>query len=146
MRQIENKHTIRLHGPWSATPVVSTDQEPSKISVQQDWESVFGNSFAGTVRYKRKFNRPTGLLPNQSVKVVVTNVDFYAECFLNDQRLGDLTFGEPAAFEVGATLKDFNRLIIDVRLSEADKSNPARSERFAAAGGVIGSVYLEIAD
>ena len=86
------------------------------------------------------------MLPGQSVKVVVTNVDFYAECFLNEQRLGELTFGEPAAFEVGSTLKDFNHLIIDVRLSEADKSNPARAERLGKAGGVIGSVYLEIAD
>jgi len=85
-------------------------------------------------------------MPNQSVMVIVTQVDFYAVCFLNEQRLGDLTFGEPAAFEVGTVLKDFNHLIIDVRLNEADKSDAVRTDRFGMAGGLIGSVYLEIAD
>ena len=113
--------------------------------MESDWESELGRDFLGVVRYERKFNRPTGLVPNQQVAVVVTDVDFHAECRLNDQPIGSLTYGDGgASFQVGSLLKDYNLLIIDVRLSKEDQQHPSRADRHELSGGLIGTVYLEI--
>jgi len=105
-----------------------------------------GADFLGVVRYERKFNRPTGLVPNQQVDIVVTDVDFFAECRINDQLLGSLAFGDNgASFPIASLLKDFNHLSIDVRLSKEDQQHSSRVDRRGLPGGLIGSVYLEIA-
>lgn len=137
-----------MRGPWQATVVSSETgaaNKSFKTAVESDWGSELGTGFFGVVRYERKFNRPTGLVPNQQVSIVVTEVDFFAECRLNDQDLGSFTFGDSgSSFQVAGLLKDFNHLIIDVRLSKEDQQHPSRADRRELPGGLIGTVYLEI--
>ena len=145
----QKKHKIRLHGPWQATVVageIDSEKRSFDATVESDWESILGKDFCGLVRYQRKFNCPTGLTPNQQVAIVVTEVDFFGECRLNERELGSLTFGNAGSFEVGGLLESFNNLIIDVRLTAEDQRDRARESRFGLAGGLIGSVYLEIED
>ena len=96
--------------------------------------------------YVRKFNCPTGLTNESTVCLVVEEVDFAATCWLNDYSLGKAAFGTgPASFDITKLLVRHNNLRINVRLSKEDACCPLRAQRAGKAGGLIGSVYLEIA-
>jgi len=143
-------HTIRLHGPWVAKVLAVFGEQAKvgqerRVKIPDHWGDWLGVDFRGQVEYRRSFNRPTGLEPNQLVWLVVEQVDFHAEIFLNDQRLGHLTFGElpqgqPFRIEIGGLLELSNILRLEIQV--APESN--RVDRVGLAGGLIGSVRIEI--
>jgi len=144
-------HTIRLHGPWIAKVLfVDPCSDPQNLpdldqdhrcKIPSDWSDWLGPSFRGRVAYRRSFNRPTQLDPDQKVWLVVEEVDFRAEIFLNDQRLGQTTLGEdPFRAEIHNQLAVANLIRIEI-----EKPNRASCDsRAELAGGLIGSVRLEI--
>ena len=101
-----------------------------------------GSSFRGRVEYRRRFGLPTHLDPNQAVWLVFESVDFEASITLNEIELGTLRLGDsPFRAEIRQRLLHSNYLNVIVELpSEVD-----RGERNSMAGGLIGSVRLEIA-
>lgn len=134
-------HTIRLRGPWELTPLVSeTPQreqipggEPLGFAVRPvtqhlpaAWEAVCPG-FRGTVRYARRFGKPTNLEAHERVWLVVTDVAGSAAIFLNGEKL-------PAPlFDVTDRLRERNLLQIDVTQNDLEQL-----------AGLVGEVRLEI--
>lgn len=141
-------HTIRLHGPWAAKVLDSQDRCDAaaveiRHSVPSDWKDWLGVSFRGRVEYRRRFGLPTQLEPDQDVWLVFEAVDFEASFALNEIELGTMRLGaDPFRVEISSQLQQSNHLkvVIDLPL-EVD-----RGERNSVAGGLIGSVRLEIAE
>jgi len=143
-------HTIRLHGPWTAKVLADFgDQgkvgQESRVKIPCDWSQWLGVDFCGRVEYRRSFNQPTGLEPNQPVWLAIEQVDFCADVFLNEQPLGHLRLGEfpdGQAFRIegGEYLKLANVLRVEIEV----RSDSDRAHRAGLAGGLIGSVRIEI--
>ncbi|MFK7766290.1 MAG: sugar-binding domain-containing protein [Mariniblastus sp.] len=141
-------HTIRLHGPWNAKVLSNLNQATTddfnlekRVKIPSSWHDWLGPSFAGQVSYERTFNRPTRLDADQKVWLVVEAVDHLATIFLNGEELGAMKFGGlPLRVDVLAMLQPANRLRIEISSdpSGSSKENPS------SAGGLIGSVRLEI--
>ncbi len=141
-------HTIRLHGPWTAR-VLSCQNggdpaaSESRHHIPSDWDDWLGVSFRGRVEYRRRFGLPTQLEPDQDIWLVFEAVDFEASFALNEIELGTMRLGDdPFRVEISSQLQQSNHLkvVIDLPL-EVD-----RGERNSVAGGLIGSVRLEIAE
>jgi hypothetical protein len=166
-------HLIRLRGPWEYEPLVrfvpvadgrwqAADQNlpsPGTITLPADWGSVLGSDYQGTVRFSRRFNRPTGLGTASQVWLVIEDIDWQASIALNGRRLGDvacsftneLINGQslrccPARFDITTELLPQNVLAITVTspaLNEGIYPRP-RPGREGQPGGLIGLVRLEI--
>ena len=146
-----NFHTIRLHGPWNAkvrdffspSATASPEAIPAECrqTIPSDWSQWLGDSFRGVVDYRRNFNRPTRLSENQKVWLVVEEADFLANVTLNDKPIGSRRLGDlPLRVEVGSLLESSNQLLVSIELPfDVD-----RDARTTLAGGLIGSVRLEI--
>jgi hypothetical protein len=80
--------------------------------------------------------------PDQAVWLVFEAVDFEASISLNEIELGTMQLGDdPFRVEIGNRMQKSNHLKVVIDLpAEAD-----RGERNSMAGGLIGSVRLEIA-
>jgi hypothetical protein len=168
-------HVIRLRGPWEYEPLVrfvpvadgrlqSADDSlpaPGITTLPDNWGTVLGSDFQGTVRFTRRFNCPTGLGAGSRVWLVVDDVDWHATIVLNGQLLGAavcsfaahsvseqsfLTCG--ARFDITTDLLPQNVLAITVASPILNSiGNPqARPGRAGQPGGLIGLVRLEIED
>ena len=142
-------HSIRLHGPWDAKVLDDFGQQGKvgqerRVKIPSDWGDWLGVNFCGQVEYLRNFNRPTGLESDQAVWLVVEQVDSRGDVFLNDQPIGSLSFNEfpdqPFRVEIGESLQLSNVLRIEIQVT-ADSD---RAQRVGQAGGLIGSVRIEI--
>jgi hypothetical protein len=123
---------------------------PGRIHLPADWTGTLGKGFRGRVRYRRRFNRPTGLEPRNRVWLVIDGVDACGQHSLNGQPLGSIDgYALPAESDVTELLTASNVLEIDVELNEScvgESRLPAilRPGRELLAGGPIGEVRLEI--
>ncbi len=115
----------------------------SRQAIPSDWGNWLGAAFRGRVEYRRRFGLPTQLEPDQEVWLVLEAIDFEASCSLNEIELGTMRLGDdPFRVEIGKQLQLSNHLKIVIDLPwEVD-----RGERNSMAGGLIGSVRLEIAE
>ena len=111
------------------------------MKIPSDWGDWLGDSFRGRVAYVRNFGLPTGLADDQKIWLVVEEVDYRGNVFLNDRPLGWLQLGDPPMrIEVHSELRKSNQLRIEVELPvQSDRGG--RNER---AGGLTGSIRLEI--
>ena len=111
-----NTHRIRLRRPWG--------REPSGEGV----------------RWRRPFNRPTGLGPQSRVWIVVEGISSEGDVLLNGRRLGRITAsgGQAWRVEVSGLLALHNELVLEVAAAETDAKGPADSPP--------GEVALEIAE
>lgn len=112
-----------------------------KIKIPSDWGDWLGDSFRGRVAFVRNFGLPTGLAENQKVWLVVEEVDFRGNVFLNRRPLGPIQLGEPPMrIEIHSQLGKSNELRIEIEVPvQAD-----RGHRDGLAGGLTGGVRLEI--
>ena len=145
-------HTIRLHGPWVAKVLASfndesdtVDSQERRVKIPSDWGDWLGSEFLGRVEYRRNFNRPTGLEPGQNIWLVIEQIDSHGDVYLNDQLLGSLTIqgdsaGKPFRIEVAQRLQLSNVLKVEIEVN----ANSDRGKRTGQAGGLIGSVRIEI--
>ncbi len=132
-------HTIRLRGPWELTPLATTQQqemlpgdEPQGFaseSVTQQmpaaWDAVLPD-YCGTVRYTRRFGKPTNLEVHERVRLVLDQIAGSAVVLLNGKKV-------PDTFFITELLGERNLLQIDV--TQLDPNQPA---------GLVGEVRLEI--
>jgi len=144
-------HTIRLRGPWefevAESASASTSPRSGKAKLPCDWSETLGREFRGLVRYRRRFNRPSGLDPHERVWLIVEGVDAFGSATLNGRALGEVRgYALPASFDVTDLLAQGNELLLDVELPPELSGEPAplRPGREDLAGGPIGEVRLEI--
>jgi hypothetical protein len=181
-------HVIRLRGPWEYEPLARRSPlapggrgagregeifadlpPPGRINLPADWSGTLGAGFRGRVRYRRRFNRPTGLEPGERVWLVIDGVDARGQYAMNGQPLSWIDgYALPAECDVTELLAASNVLEIDVELGSAEPTvssrwpqqqtveateEPAanlpvptdlRPGRERLAGGPIGEVRLEI--
>ena len=164
-------HIIRLRGPWQVEPVarfvaqpdgtyvVTSDDLPvaARMTMPADWTAVCGGDFLGRVRYRRTFQKPTGLETGERVFLVVEPARSLGVVELNrplavssgpsnGKRLGEVGRGaEPFRTEITEMLENHNRLEIVVEHPVLDAANEADDDVVTRLpGGLVGEVRLEI--
>jgi hypothetical protein len=150
-------HTIRLRGPWELEPVQRFVLQPSgcykpvegnlpaagRMKMPADWSGLLGAEFLGRVRYRRTFQKPTGLESGGRVWLVVERPRSRAVVELNRKRLGDAE----GRFDVTGLLEDYNRLEIMVEHPMVDARGASADDvATVQIGGLVGEVRLEIED
>ncbi len=144
-------HVIRLRGPWELEPVARFDDARAlpaggRTRVPGDWSELLGRDFVGRARYRRRFNLPTNLEPDERVWLVVEAVDHQARLDLNGRPLAEMSTGAKAQrHDITPLLRLHNVLEIEVTLpAEAYHDRQARGPRAGQSGGLVGEVRLEI--
>ncbi len=154
-------HRIRLRGPWTCEPLARTvrradgrvEEEASELPPAAeyrppaDWGAALGVDFRGRVRFRRHFNKPTGLEDHEQVWLKINGVDPSGLVLLNGQPLGEAGFlPPPAEFHLTPLLADRNELVfvVDLPRVEPGAVAPSRYGREELPGGLVGEVYLEI--
>jgi hypothetical protein len=148
-------HTIRLRGPWSLEPVERYVLRPgggyersrvelpsaAKMTMPADWGAVLGTGFLGQVRYRRSFQKPTGLESGERVWLVVETARSRGVVSLCRKRLGEAA----GRFDITELLEDHNQLEILVEHPAVDASGVANDDNDTnSIGGLVGEVRLEI--
>ena len=155
-------HIIRLRGPWTVEAVArfvplpdgscraDHDNLPAaaRVTMPADWSGVCGADFLGRVRYRRTFNKPTGLEAGERVFLVVERPRSWGRVELNRKPLGDVSRGDSIGrFNITAVLEDHNQLEIVVEHPALDGAFPANDDGdLDAPGGLVGEVRLEIVE
>jgi len=152
-------HIIRLRGPWQLEPLARYVEQPhgydrqsadlpagGRATMPADWCATCGQDFLGVVRYRRSFQKPTGLAPGERVWLVVEPPRSLASVFLAEQPLGEVHCGGPVGrFDITPLLADGNALVIEVEHPALDEDGSPTDENTAAEpGGLVGEVRLEI--
>ena len=129
-RQIDrmSPHRIHLKGPWHyewVSPRLSVSNVVDRVEVGEfpgegkvampaSWQSIFGD-VSGTVRFLRRFGRPTNLESDERVFIVFDGVGGSADIAVNDRKLGK--FADPdrgIGFEVTNLLQESNQLVVEL--------------------------------
>jgi hypothetical protein len=155
-------HVIRLRGPWNYEPVGRFERTalgryltqaftenlppPGRVKLPTDWAESVGPNFRGIVRYKRRFNKPSGLESGEAVWLVVEAVRSAAQLTLNDCPLGELRAGDPP-FRKLITEMLFLNNDLEIMVGHPELQNtgwPVANSEIDRPGGIIGEVKLEI--
>jgi hypothetical protein len=105
-------HQIRLQGPWEVVP--PGESAAREAWIPAPWRALFGEQF-GTALYRRNFNRPTGLEPDDQVRIRLPELaGEVMTVMLNSVTLACAP-DELLAFDATGALQDFNRLEIAFR-------------------------------
>jgi hypothetical protein len=155
-------HTIRLRGPWeveaiarfvpqpdgSYTPTTEALPPPARATMPADWSESVGRDFLGRVRYRRKFNKPTGLRSGIRVWLVVEPPRSSACVVCKGDLVGFVRPGDsPGRFDITDRLGDHNEVDVlvdhpDLDFMRSTVGDPAH----LPTGGLVGEVRLEIED
>ena len=112
-------HSIRLAGPWSVDWIGPDDVPPRILDVRQgtfpvDWTRTFGE-IAGTARFSRKFNTPTGLSDAHRVWLAIPDYCGMLSIELNGRVLAILPEDKlPVRLDITDSLQMHNQLALDV--------------------------------
>jgi hypothetical protein len=112
-------HVIRLAGPWECEVLRAdsgglTAPTAQRVQPPLDCGALFGSDFRGQVRFRRRFNRPTNLDPQEAVWLVIENSAARGNVRLSDESIGELLAEVPLAeFDVTPQLALHNELTID---------------------------------
>jgi hypothetical protein len=110
-----------------------------------DWSALFGGDFLGRVRYRRMFQKPTGLESGERVFLVVEGPRSQGRVELGRNALGSVVEGAVLRVDITEQLEDHNTLEIYVDHPAIDLiENTASESMKLAPGGLVGEVRLEI--
>jgi hypothetical protein len=153
-------HTIRLRGPWQVEAIEryvrradgryerSAEELPAagRMTMPADWGELLGADFLGRVRYRRIFQKPTGLDEGQRVWLVVEPARSRVIVTLGGELLGEVYWGPAAGrFDVTRLLEDHNQLDIEVEHPALDEAGATNDDGGSLPpGGLVGEVRLEI--
>lgn len=138
-------HRIRLRGPWDYQPLErlvtrpdggaerQTDSLPGagRMTMPCRWGDGGLGTFAGRVRFIRRFGRPRYLNEQERAWLTFAGVSGKADVTLNGQSLGSHDNDGPFEYEITPLLQERNELVVDVE---------AASDR----GGLWGEAALEV--
>lgn len=139
-----DRHWIRLRGPWEVAWLAAdggTDPQQTavrRVTLPASWQELFGQC-GGTARFRRRFQRPTGLDPDERVRIVLEDVGGSIAARLNDVPLSPLydeDEPEKMCFDVTDLLQFTNLLTLDITF------DPSGSE--PSHGGLWRPVLIEI--
>jgi hypothetical protein len=153
-------HIIRLRGPWQVEALARFVPQPDgsyrldhenlpaavRVTMPVDWSSTLGSEFLGRVRYRRTFNKPTGLASGERVFLVVEPPRSSACITWKGDLVGFVHPGEAAGrFDITRLLEDHNQVEIlvdhpDLDYVRSTVGDPAQ----LPPGGLVGEVRLEI--
>lgn len=155
-------HTIRLRGPWQVEPIERYARGPdglyapsierlpagTRAKMPADWAESLGADYFGRVRYRRNFQKPTGLDRGERVWLVVEPPRSRGDISLNSEPLGEVDHDDPPArFDITSRLQGQNHLEVIVQHPALDAAAVAGDDSKARLpGGLIGEVRLEIED
>lgn len=109
-------HRIRLVGPWEFQWLTG-DAVPTprgRVRMPRRWGDLFGTA-CGTARFVRRFGQPSGLEPDERVRLVFEGIGGSARIELNGRELGRVKPpGRSAAFDVTGQLRPRNELRVTV--------------------------------
>lgn len=111
-------HVIRLAGPWEYEVLRCdandwTGATSGRTQLPLDCRELLGASFRGLVTFRRRFNRPTNLDPQEAVWLVIEADESRGEIGLNGNLLGDLPGNAGLAeLDVSTALELHNELTI----------------------------------
>lgn len=113
-------HRIRLQGPWEVCFVEEGSGENSPLAIQVPvcWRDLFEEE-KKTVRFIRTFNTPTNLDPSDRLFIVVPEQAGEVRSLQLNATAQEADPASPLRFEVTASLKDFNRLEIELTVDPA---------------------------
>lgn len=127
-------HRIRLRGPWECVPLEVRGGGMLPVARRITMPGRFVDhglaSFAGRVRFERRFGYPGTIDEHERVWITCAGFDGMAEVVFNEHSLAKDLVG-PFAFDVTSILKPHNRLGVTI---EAELES----------GGLWGEVALEI--
>ena len=156
-------HTIRLRGPWQMEKLAaeladgegqgtSSLGEPelppsTRVKLPIARAEVLPVDFCGRLRFARRFQRPTGLEPHETVRLVLEVPWTVAVVTLNEHPLEvEPTSGARTEWNITARLADANVLVIELEY-RADDGAPADvppADGAPADAPLLGEVWLEI--
>jgi beta-galactosidase/beta-glucuronidase len=126
-------YVIRLRGPWQYEP--PPPAPPGRVTLPMSWADVPRRDGPGGACFRRHFNRPTGLEPNQRVWIVVERIGAGSTVSLNDRPLGAVGDGGTAAeFDITGLLEDSNHLALTVDFPQPGASGPFGDVRLEIRG------------
>lgn len=115
----------------------NAEEETTTIRLPSDWTDL-GESFRGTVRYRRMFNRPTGITQDTVIRVCLERVVGVTKVRLNKSIVGEICWPEVSdKFDVAGLLEPRNQLDVEIEALPADANSHS-------ACGLVGEVRLEI--
>lgn len=141
-------HRIRLKGPWEyewrpalqnrAPQPAELDFPPKgRVQMPADWSDLFGD-VGGRSAFRRHFQKPTNLDPEEKVWIVCDGVGGKGRALLNDRDLGSIAAQQSTArFEITPLLQPRNEIVVEL---EFDPQAEAGQR-----GGLWGAVVIEIA-
>ncbi|MDA0284240.1 MAG: hypothetical protein O3B13_11520 [Planctomycetota bacterium] len=144
-------HRMHLKGPWTyewldgphdssdGSSAMPESDSPlltdSRVRMPSSWQSAFG-SVSGRVLFRRRFQRPTNLDPNERVHIAFDGLGGQATIAVNGQRIGSLAdTKETISFDITSLLEVSNELTVELSFSPGGTSTP---------GGLIEPVAVEI--
>jgi hypothetical protein len=117
----------------------------ARATMPADWSALFGADFLGRVRYRRTFQKPTGLDSGERVFLVVEGPRSGGRVELGREPLGTILEGAALRVDITERLEDHNTLEVEVDHPVLDETcNPLRTPTRSAPGGLVGEVRLEI--
>ena len=121
---------------------------PHSIRLRHPWDEV-APSTPDRKAFRRRFNRPTGLDPWETVSLEVDRVLYCGEVALNGTALGELQTSELFAADVTGLLQESNLLTIEVDPKTAADKLPSSASIYIVdaeepPGSPIGDVRLVI--
>lgn len=149
-------HSIRLRSPWELELVPSPDPPPGmhldpasdstapptrrvRIEVPGKWHAAVPACWQGSVRLRRRFQRPAALAPHERVFLIVEAMEPQGRLSLNGISLGLVPYDTlPAEFDITSQLAARNEMVIEL---EPGGCTPASTQPL---GGQLGEVRLEI--
>jgi hypothetical protein len=110
-------HVIRLRGPWEYE-VVGNEGASGTVQMPCNVAEIVETEFRGTVRFSRRFNRPTGLDEATRVWLVLED-DFESQVILNGQVLVPPgTQNGPARLNITSLLQPHNLVVLELNLDQ----------------------------
>lgn len=110
-------HVIRLRGPWEYE-VLANEGATGIVQMPCNLAEIVETEFRGTVRFSRRFNRPTGLDEATRVWLVLED-DFEPQVTLNGQTLvPPATQNVPTRLDITSRLQSHNILVLETSLDQ----------------------------
>ncbi|REJ73992.1 MAG: hypothetical protein DWQ34_26640 [Planctomycetota bacterium] len=112
-------YQIRLRGPWQVAWLGSgppAEEQPTfdTVYLPESWKELFGAA-PGRALFRRRFNRPTNLAPDERVVIVLTDVpgEVVLRCNTHEITAAGAS-GPQQRYDVTEHLRDFNLLEVEI--------------------------------
>ena len=116
-------HSIRLRGPWEC--YLPGSPEPRPVTMPAAWEELAAlasstGPLPSSISLVRRFGQPTGIGPEEQLRIIVQSVEPSLQVFLNSQLLENQASGKAHSYDVTSLLAPRNELEIRLEIPKLD--------------------------